>query len=169
MARQVNTTSTICACTRFMTRCRIPTAPIPTSIRPRRKRFSAPPTTSSRWSFMPVSSRFQRRTRTCLLYRRGAVYPRHLYQPLFGLEGSDFRRHLQPPAGGVLCRFRVAFSAGRAPVSYTDEVQYTHGTYTNLYSASKEAIFGATYNLQPVEFYAGFESLSAPDAHLSLI
>ncbi|HTJ89373.1 MAG TPA: porin [Acidocella sp.] len=45
-----------------------------------------------------------------------------------------------------------------------DEVQDTHGTYTNLYSSSKEAIFGATYNLQPVEFYAGLETLSAPNA-----
>jgi predicted porin len=46
-----------------------------------------------------------------------------------------------------------------------DEVQDPQGNYTNLYTASKEAIFGATYNFQPVKFYAGLETLSAPDAH----
>lgn len=36
--------------------------------------------------------------------------------------------------------------------------------YTNLYSASKEAIFGATYNFNPVEVFAGYEMLRAPQA-----
>ena len=45
-----------------------------------------------------------------------------------------------------------------------DEVQDENGNYTNLYAASKEAIFGATYNLKPVQFFAGYEELSAPNA-----
>lgn len=36
-----------------------------------------------------------------------------------------------------------------------------HG-YTNLYSSSKEAIFAATYNFNPVALYIGYELLSAP-------
>lgn len=39
--------------------------------------------------------------------------------------------------------------------------------YNNLYSASKEAIFGANYTLNPVEFYAGYQILSAPAAGAS--
>ncbi len=45
-----------------------------------------------------------------------------------------------------------------------DELQDANGHYSNLYTASREAIFGATYNLKPVQFFAGYEQLSAPDA-----
>lgn len=44
-----------------------------------------------------------------------------------------------------------------------DEMKSDQG-YTNLYSSSKEAIFAATYNFNPVELYAGYELLSAPQA-----
>lgn len=47
-----------------------------------------------------------------------------------------------------------------------DVMQSPNG-YTNLYSASKEAIIGATYTLNPVELYAGYQILSAPDAGAS--
>ena len=45
-----------------------------------------------------------------------------------------------------------------------DEMQDAQGTYNNLYTASKEAIFGVTYDLQPVKLFAGYELLSAPNA-----
>lgn len=44
-----------------------------------------------------------------------------------------------------------------------DQIKSNDG-YNNLYAASKEAIFGATYNLNPVKFYAGYQILSAPQA-----
>ena len=44
-----------------------------------------------------------------------------------------------------------------------DEVKSNTG-YSSLYGASKEAIFGATYNFNPVELYAGYQILSAPQA-----
>ncbi len=43
-----------------------------------------------------------------------------------------------------------------------DEMKDKNGNYTNLYSASKEAIFGVTYNFKPVKLYAGYEILNAP-------
>lgn len=44
-----------------------------------------------------------------------------------------------------------------------DEMQDNNGNYTNLYSASREAIFGITYDLKPVKLYGGYEILNAPD------
>lgn len=42
------------------------------------------------------------------------------------------------------------------------DVMKSNAGYTNLYGASKEAIFGATYNFNPVEVFAGYEMLRAP-------
>lgn len=42
-----------------------------------------------------------------------------------------------------------------------DVMRGQHG-YTNLYTASKEAIVAATYNFNPVEVFVGYENLSAP-------
>lgn len=44
-----------------------------------------------------------------------------------------------------------------------DEIQDQSGHLTNLYSASREGIVGATLDLKPVKFFAGFEDLEAPD------
>lgn len=42
-----------------------------------------------------------------------------------------------------------------------DEMKDKNRNYTNLYSVSKEAIFGARYNFKPVKLYAGYEILNA--------
>lgn len=44
-----------------------------------------------------------------------------------------------------------------------DEIQDKNGHYTNLYSASREGIVGATLDLKPVKLFVGFEQLDAPD------
>lgn len=43
-----------------------------------------------------------------------------------------------------------------------DEIQNSKGQYTNIYSASREAIAGVKLDLSPVTAYGGFEQLSAP-------
>jgi predicted porin len=46
-----------------------------------------------------------------------------------------------------------------------DGAQNANGQYTNLYTSSLEFIGGATFKLNPVTFYAGYENLSAPQGN----
>jgi predicted porin len=50
-----------------------------------------------------------------------------------------------------------------------DGAQDAHGRYTNLYTASLESIVGATFKLDPVTFYGGWENLSAPQGNKGLV
>jgi predicted porin len=44
-----------------------------------------------------------------------------------------------------------------------DDVHDAKGKFSSLYSASREAIFAATYAIEPVTLFGGYEILSAPD------
>jgi predicted porin len=48
-----------------------------------------------------------------------------------------------------------------------DDVHDAKGHFSSIYNASREGIFGATYQFGPVEGFAGYEVLSAPDAKAS--
>jgi predicted porin len=48
-----------------------------------------------------------------------------------------------------------------------DDVHDANGKFSSIYNASREGIFAATYEINPVTLFAGYEILSAPDAKAS--
>ncbi|WP_298281838.1 porin [Acidocella sp.] len=93
-------------------------------------------------------------------YRSPALYGLHLGLMAAFDNGSGYYSTRVSNAYGVSGEYDIG---DLSLYGIYDEVQDTHGHYTNLYSASKEWIAGATYNFQPVEFFAGIEGLSAPN------
>lgn len=67
--------------------------------------------------------------------------------------------HLSDAAGGSL-----QYTLGNLNLLGIYDIMRSNHGYTNLYTSSKEAIFGATYNFNPVELFAGYENLDAPQA-----
>lgn len=87
------------------------------------------------------------------------------YQLKLGLQASfDKSSEASTPSTHLSDAYGASLQYGIGKLNLLgiyDVVKSNHG-YTNLYTNSKEAIFGATYDFTPVEVYAGYEMLRAP-------